>query len=289
MLTQLLPFLLVQVAMVSSPWNALLDESRTLMGENTYTLLQRQHHEFIGGNSPTIADTRIKRIPIVEAGEPLIDLWATNHARISALSDQELPAAHYAPEDIDPRAPSYSMVRKSVFEALMRMVQELDTLAPHFGYEAGDLEIKLFEGLRDIATQKELFDTKFAAIRAHNPHLSLEQAYIETSKWVSPYIDNVPTHSTGAAIDIVLWSKKKNRFCDMGRFNVGGVNALTFSEDATLTTEQRNNRLLFLIAATRAGLTNYLYEFWHFSYGDRYARYWRESDPKKRIARYGSL
>ncbi|HEV2601777.1 MAG TPA: hypothetical protein VGT41_05815 [Candidatus Babeliales bacterium] len=32
---------------------------------------------------------------------------------------------------------------------------------------------------------------------------------------------------------------------------------------------------------------NYTYEYWHFSCGDRYAAYWQESDPTKRVAYYG--
>ena len=43
------------------------------------------------------------------------------------------------------------------------------------------------------------------------------------------------------------------------------------------------------MAATKAGLTNYIYEYWHFSYGDRYAAFWQEEDASKRVAHYGSV
>lgn len=74
----------------------------------------------------------------------------------------------------------------------------------------------------------------------------------------------------------------------MSRFNKSGSSTPTFSTDPKLSEQDLRNRLLMLIAATRAGLTNYTNEFWHYSLGDRYASYWRVADPKARIARYGS-
>ncbi|MEO0348128.1 MAG: M15 family metallopeptidase, partial [Pseudomonadota bacterium] len=40
-----------------------------------------------------------------------------------------------------------------------------------------------------------------------------------------------------------------------------------FSPNTTM--EQRQNRLLLLAAATKAGLVNYGHEWWHYSYGDK--------------------
>jgi D-alanyl-D-alanine dipeptidase len=155
------------------------------------------------------------------------------------------------------------------------MIVYLDNLSEYFGYEKGSLIIHVFEGLRDIKTQKKLFDEKFNTILKNNCNLSQEEAYIETCKWVSPYIDNVPAHATGGAVDIILWDDKQKKYCDMGRFNVGGNEAPTFSQSSRLTSEQKNNRLLFYCAATEAGLVNYAYEWWHFSINDKYATYWK--------------
>lgn len=51
----------------------------------------------------------------------------------------------------------------------------------------------------------------------------------------------------------------------------------------------KRNRLYCLIAAERAGLTNYIYEFWHFPSGDRYDAYWRKQDHDEKKAVYGSI
>ena len=66
-------------------------------------------------------------------------------------------------------------------------------------------------------------------------------------------------------------------FIDMGKFVViwgPNVNAPTFSEN--ISYEQKKNRLYLLMAATMTGLTNYVYEFWHFSYRDQYDTFRRQ-------------
>jgi len=259
------------------------------MIESTYELLTTQLQSFMSGQAPAIADQRIKQIPIRENNDPVVDIATLSHPRISVMTDSDCLLAHESVSDIDPRSPGHSKARAGVYQALVRMLNVLDELAPAFGYEAGMLEIKLFEGLRDLATQKKLFDAKLAKVLAAHPKMTQQEAYTETSKWVSPYINNVPVHSTGAAIDIHIFDRKSKTFCDMGRFNKGGKLAPTFSTDSVLTQQQKSNRLLMLSAATRAGLTNYLNEFWHYSLGDRYAAYFREKNVDLRYACYGSI
>lgn len=267
-------------------WDILLNKYKPVMGEDVFMLLSKQYEAYTQNNAPTIAHNDVKKIPILENNDPVINLNEVHCDRIKVISDDDLLYLYEKIEDADYRSPNHMKMRKNVFECLQKMVQELDILAPLFGYEQGELEIKLFEGLRDIDTQKNLFDTKMTSlIKEHN--ISQDQAYVETSKWLSPYKNNVPVHSTGGAIDIGLWSNKLNNFCDMGPFNTSGDTSPIFS---TFTSEkQRANRMLFLIAATRAGLTNYLYEFWHFSYGDRYAAYWRSDNSNDAVAIYDAL
>src|SRR5205814_264227 len=100
---------------------------------------------------------------------------------------------------------------------------------------------------------KKLFDAELARLLRENPGMTKEEAEAETSKWVSPYKNNVPVHATGAAIDIHLFHKKTKTFIDMGPFNRSGDLAPTFTTDHRLSICQASNRLLMLIAATRAG------------------------------------
>ena len=226
---------------------------------------------------PTISDARVKEIPIVECGEELIDVRKSGNGRIRMMDDPESP---FQSSDCNSGLPSASFMRSRVYDCLEKMVGALDRLASDFGYEAGQVEIRIFEGLRDLKTQKMLFDRKFEEVRAAQAHLSLEEARKETCKWVAPVENNVPVHSTGAAVDLRLWDRKTKSYLDLGILGViwgANPNAVTFSEG--ISKIQKANRLYCLLAAAEAGLVNYSYEFWHYSYGDRYAA-WAKNFPQ---------
>ncbi len=298
---RLLMILLVSSKLHAHDWTSLLERYKTIIEGEThsetysraYAIINNQHQKFLAGSAPKIADPRVKNIPINECENPIVNLYDMKHSRVKVMPENMLLKAHAHPDHIDPRSDSHPCMRQKVFETTCQVVVELDALTlsmPELGYKPGDLDIYLFEGWRDIATQKLLFDTKMAQVHAENPDLTEEQAYAETSTWVSPYIDNVPAHSTGAAIDIAIWSNEGQCFLDMGPFNKGGATAPIFSQDPSLQDHQKNNRLLLLAAATRAGLTNYVYEFWHYSYGDKYACFWRNNEQhiEQYHAIYGS-
>lgn len=246
----------------------------------TWNELTEQHnntiirHQYLSG-SPKIADPKIKEISIEEGDEEFVDLRILNCKRIYMMPDPSFP---FEGATYNSGLPNASKMRARVFAGLQIMLQALDELAQDFGYKKGQIDIQLFEGLRDLETQKMLFDQKLEEILRSNPDLTLEMAEQETSKWVSPYKNNVPVHSTGAAIDIRLWDNQNNCFLDMGTFGViWGPNehAATFSEN--IRDDQKLHRLYCLLAAEKAGLTNYSYEFWHFSSGDRYDLYWKQA------------
>jgi zinc D-Ala-D-Ala dipeptidase len=199
-----------------------------------------------------IADEAVKRIEINESKEELVDLLEVNNPRIKPLAGFDEKYAN--------TYDGYSKVRRGVYEKLLKMV---DLLPENVG-------IAFFEGYRPLHKQKEYFDKKFDEI--FQIMKDKEKAYQETCKHVAPVIDNVPPHTTGAAIDMTLFEIKDGHeeLLDMGKFDViFGPNAHqeTFSENTT--PQQRANRTLLLEAATHAGLVNYGFEWWHYSYGDR--------------------
>jgi len=268
-------------------WSSLIESKKSVMTTQTYNIISSQLASWQSGNAPKIVSSEIKSIPIVESEEAVIDIRTCGSKCIAMMPD---PITPFETPDCNAGFKASSKIRLGLFNTLHVLEQQLDALAQHFGYTAGQIKIKVFEGLRDIATQKMLFDNKMQEIQNANAMMTQERVFSETCKWVSPVINNVPVHSTGAAIDIRLWDTINNQFIDMGKFGViWGANpaAPTFSEE--LTDEQKNNRLFLVIAANQAGLINYLYEWWHFSCGDRYASFWLESDPAKRQAIYGSI
>ncbi len=212
-----------------------------------------------------IADSKVKSITLDEIDEEVVDLLKINNTRIRPLSV------------IDPQYKNtyegFSKVRLGVYEKLVKM---LELLPKNIG-------IAYFEGFRPLWKQKEYFDKKFKEILFEVKDKEL--AYQETTKHVSPFIDNIPTHGTGAAIDITLFEIKDEGevLVDMGMFDtIYGHNPAqeTFSENTTQ--QQRKNRMMLLNAAARSGLVNYGFEWWHYSYGDKAWAY-----VKKQKAIYG--
>ena len=213
-----------------------------------------------------IAHEAVKSIGIQEIDEPLIDLSQVNNARIKPLS-------FFSEKYVNSYA-EYSKIRQGVYLKLLKM---LEILPENVG-------IAYFEGYRPLSKQKEYFDKKFKEILAQVKDKEL--AYQETSKLLSPFINNVPTHATGAAIDIALFeiNDSKPQLIDMGKFDViFGPNDQqeTFSENISIS--QKMNRLMMLLAAAKAGLVNYGYEWWHYSFGDKAWAYVK----KQKQALYG--
>lgn len=200
-----------------------------------------------------ISHPDVKRIEIIDAGHDLIDLIKIKNPRIRHMST--ISKNYPIPYD------GCSMVRKGVYECLLKMLQHLPQ----------NIGIAYQEGWRPLSVQKKYFDEKFLKLLAK--YGNAEIAYTETSKYVSPFIENVPTHCTGAAIDMTLFVTNKAgevSLMDLGMFDTvyeENNHEETFSEN--VTDEQLKNRMLLLRAATEGGLVNYGYEWWHYSYGDK--------------------
>ncbi|WP_106874733.1 M15 family metallopeptidase [Candidatus Phycorickettsia trachydisci] len=197
-----------------------------------------------------IAHNDIKRIPIKENDEEMIDIIDMNNKRLVPLSKFSSQYNNTYKE--------FSLIRKTVADKLLKMLEFLPV----------ELGIAYFEGFRPIYKQKQYFDDKMR--ETLETIKDKELAYEETSKSVLPPFDgNTPTHATGAAIDMTLFSFK-NGLLDMGKFDtIFGPNhhQETFSTDTTQA--QRKNRLILLEAAIKAGFVNYGFEWWHYSYGDK--------------------
>lgn len=275
---------------MAKTWLEILNEKEILFKNiNAYKLICEQHHSFINNNAPVIANPIIKNIAINENNENLVDIRKIDNHRIKMLPDSPEQKS-FAAAIYNSGLPSAPKIRYDIYKKLEIMLNYLDELAPLFHYKPGTISIKVFEGLRDLKTQEILFKNKFNELKVLNPTKSDEEIELETSKWVSPFKNNVPVHSTGAAIDIRLWNDETSDFIDLGKFGViWGTNqeAQTFSEN--LSDSQKINRLYLLLAANQTGLINYVYEWWHFSAGDRYAIYWQQKDINKRIAIYGPI
>ncbi|MDF3046884.1 MAG: putative peptidase vanX D-ala-D-ala dipeptidase [Candidatus Midichloriaceae bacterium] len=208
-----------------------------------------------------IAHESVTAINIKESKEELVDLCEINNSRIK-------PLIHFFPQ-YQISFSEYSKVRTGVYERLIKMLEFLPD----------NVGIVYFEGFRPLYKQKEYFDNKFKEVL--QTIKDKEQAYQETAKYVSPFIDNIPTHCTGAAIDITLFRETSGveELLNMGKFGtIFGPNNQqhTFAAETGLT--ERENRLLLLEAASKADFVNYGFEWWHYSYGDKAWAYIKHLD-----------
>ena len=200
-----------------------------------------------------ITDTQITNISIKECNEPLINLEDFKIPRLQHFS--------LLYKDI-PKTEESSKVRKGLANRLIDMLAFLPD----------NIGILYFEGYRSLTKQKEYFIKKYLEIRKEG--LSCIESYDKTSIYVSPFINNIPPHCTGGAIDITLFKIVDFTILDLGKFGtIFGPNDQSSTLCSNLTNEQINNRLMLLNSAKKAGLVNYGYEWWHFSYGDKVHSY----------------
>lgn len=218
------------------------------------------------GNAKTdhvifLADPRITAISIVDNQEPMIDL-KNQHILL------------YGPSPEVPNNTDYTKMRKTIYDKLI----QAQALLPK------GLRFCLYEGYRSLDLQNMLFTNRFKKIKKLNPDWPGEKIFIETTRLVSPVVNqdgshNIPPHSTGGVIDIYLVDVE-GRYVDMGihpkdwmQDNDGSI-SLTASK--TISPEAQKNREIMSGALSSVGFVNYPAEYWHWSYGDRYWAYYKK-------------
>lgn len=216
-----------------------------------------------------ITDPKILAIPINECNDPLIDI-----KNYQTLQYGDPPECEWTKE-------CYTKMRKSVFEKLCQAQTDLPK----------NWRFRLYEGFRSLKVQQMLFDREFKRVIARYPNENYEKHFHETTRLVSPVTNldgssNIPSHNTGAAIDIEIITQK-GELVDMGMAikDWSRVAPEICVTDSDLINEiAKKNRKLLLEIMSAHGFVNYPTEWWHFSYGDRY---WAYHQPIKQ-AIFGS-
>jgi D-alanyl-D-alanine dipeptidase len=218
----------------------------------------------------SIADPRVLSIPVIENNDPMVD-----------LKEQHLIAFGPSPEvqnNID-----YTKIRNTVYQKLLEAQKKLSK----------NLRFCIYEGYRSLKLQAKLFDDRYNILKHDYPNWDHTKLFIETTKLVSPIMNfdgsqNIPPHSTGAAIDIYLTDNIGNEV-DMGILvkdwmkDIDG--SLSEINSERISDEAKKNRSIMSCALQSVGFVNYLGEYWHWSYGDRY---WAYCSGEK-FALYGSV
>ncbi|MDO9537706.1 MAG: M15 family metallopeptidase [Thermoplasmata archaeon] len=136
-------------------------------------------------------------------------------------------------------------------------------------------KFKIWEAFRPIEKQEFMRKKYLEDLKKANPEKPINELEKERDKYVAR-IDIIPPHLTGGAVDLTIVGPD-NQELDMGTNYLDFMQEThTFSQEISLLA--RNNRSMLIHAMENAGFVNYSFEWWHFSYGDRYWAYKTKHD-----------
>lgn len=193
-----------------------------------------------------LSDPEVMGIPVVECGEPLVDLRAVGALRL----DSRLA---------DPQG-SFAKLRVGVVDRLVTA----QTLLPV------GLRLLIIEGYRPGALQREYFDAHVDRLRANDPNATEADLRRRASTYIAP--PEVAPHVAGAAVDLTLCTVDGTEL-PMGTEVNDTDTTACHTASSRIDARARENRRLLGTALSCAGLVNYPSEWWHWSYGDRYWAY----------------
>ena len=195
---------------------------------------------------PTEPVSILRAIPIIENHEPLVDFSV---AYPDLRIDQ--PRFRYR------RAP---YLRQGILERLVAA----DLTLRESGYR-----LLILEGWRSPVIQQRMFRLAEVKLRERYPDLSETELRDMVETFTAPQSDVVPPpHSTGGAVDLSLGTLDGQPLDMISPFDP--YDPAGFATDAEgLTPTARNHRNILAAALSSQGVTNYVSEFWHWSYGDQ--------------------
>ncbi|MFF4362665.1 M15 family metallopeptidase [Streptomyces sp. NPDC001604] len=190
-------------------------------------------------------DARVAAVPVVENGEPLVDV------RDKLLVDDRRHEDSHGAE---------ILLRRGVLDRLLAA----QALLPE------GLRLLFVEGYRPPALQRRYFEQYADELRTAHPDWPADRIRSAASRYVSP--PEIAPHSAGAAVDLTL-ADADGRELDLGtemNATPEQSDGACYTDAPNITDEARAHRALLGGALTAAGLVNYPTEWWHWSYGDRY-------------------
>ncbi len=191
--------------------------------------------------------TKLRAVPITDNAEPLVDPrtlskrlhFAEKHPKFEGMT----------------RTPK---VRRSVAE---KLAQAADSLP-------NGIDIVIIEGFRPMAQQQFMYDEIRKEFAAKHPEWNKATLHRITNTLSAPPDDPCPPpHTTGGAVDLSLMRMPARDWLDMtSPFEMDETSAP--GDTPGLSEEAQANRRLLFDALEKTGLTNYLGEWWHWSFGD---------------------
>ncbi|NOX65058.1 MAG: M15 family metallopeptidase [Chlorobi bacterium] len=168
------------------------------------------------------------------------------------------------------------MVREVIFEKIGRISKILDK---------EDKRLIIRSVWRGFAHQKLLRDRRIKIITKEHPNKSLKGINKIVSYFIAPEEESM--HSTGGAVDALIYDLKKDCVIDFGN-NVGlhlELNKTCYPFHPHITPQVRKNRELLISLFDKEGFVVDPKEYWHFDYGNSI---WAIEKGRK-YAKYGII
>jgi len=191
--------------------------------------------------------TKLRAVPIIDNGEPLVDpttlskrlIFAEHHPRMLELT----------------RTPR---VRKRVAEMLAESAERVPE----------GLTLAIIEGFRPIENQRAQHEYVLKMFEEKHPEWPKAVLHRHANILSAPPEDKCPPpHITGGAVDVTLVDSVTLEWQDLSSpYEMGPDGAATAVKG--LTELAAKNRQILIDALTPSGITNYTGEWWHWSYGD---------------------
>src|SRR6478752_3071873 len=182
-----------------------------------------------------LSDERVRAVPVVESGEPLV----------------RLPGS---------LSPVGALVRAGLADRLMAADLQLPR----------GVRLRVVEGFRPVERQRAIIASYAAEVRVHHPGIDEVELARLTSRFVSP-VDVAP-HVAGAAVDLTLvdvCGEELDLGTPIDATPEDSDGRCYFAADG-IGADARAHRELLAAVLGAQGLVNYPTEWWHWSFGDRY-------------------
>ena len=184
----------------------------------------------------------LKRVPVKECGEQMVDLRRLKCARLNLRPSLVL---------LD----HGTYMRQSITKMLVR--------AAHFlpaGYK-----ILVTSAYRNLKRQEWAYRKYGRILSKHPPEWSRAVLARELNKLVfPPHAGVAPYHTTGGAVDVYIANTAGHRLKHWDTTRLAEAD----SDHPGLSLKAQTNRDLLKKVMIQAGFSNYPAEFWHWSYGD---------------------
>lgn len=151
------------------------------------------------------------------------------------------------------------MVREELVEKITRISQALNLQ---------NRSLVIRSAWRSFAHQKMLWDATVKLMKRRHPQKKLAKIHEIVANYVLP--EKKSTHSTGGAIDALIYDKKSDRILDFGT-NEGydiRLGRKCYPHHPEISAEAKENRGMLIGLFEDENFVCDMKEYWHFDYGN---------------------